>query len=109
YSHPNMKNLFKNKAGFTVVEILFGVSIFVLIMGALSLFTRNIWGYGSYVSTGLSDSNNGRTALKKMVFEIRGGSTADTGAYVIALATASAFTFYSDIDDDGLKERVRYF
>lgn len=104
-----MKNYFKNKKGFTLVEVLFGVSIFVLIVGALTLFSRNIWFYGSYVSAGLSDSNNGRSALKTMVTEIRTASTADTGAYIIALATPTAFTFYSDIDSDGLKEKVRYF
>jgi len=95
--------------GFTLIEILFGVSIFVLIVGALTLFSRNIWIYGSYISTGLNDSNSGRATLKTMVSEIRTASTADTGAYVIALATTNAFTFYSDIDSDGLKEKVRYF
>ena len=34
---------------------------------------------------------------------------ADTGAYVINQAEASSFIFYSDIDNDGLKEKVRYF
>jgi prepilin-type N-terminal cleavage/methylation domain-containing protein len=99
----------KNKKGFTLPEILIGVSIFVLVMGALTLFSRNIWYYGSYVSAGLNDSNNGRAVLKTLVSEIRTASTADTGAYVIALANSTAFTFYSDIDNDGLKEKVRYF
>ncbi len=97
------------KSGFTVPEILVGISIFVLVVGALTLFSRNVWVYQSYVSTGLSDVNNGRSALKTITYEIRGASTADTGVYVVALATPTAFTFYSDIDDDGLKERVRYF
>ena len=113
-----MKNSLKNKKGlarrsttegFTLIEIMIGVSIFVFVMGALTLFSRNVWVYGSYVQIGLSDVNNGRTALKTMVAEIRTASTADNGAYIIALATSTAFTFYSDIDDDGLKEKVRYF
>jgi len=44
-----------------------------------------------------------------MTSEIRTASIADTGAYVIGLATASAFIFYADIDSDGLKEKIRYF
>ena len=92
-----------------MIELLFGISIFVLVMGALTFFARNIWVYNSYVSVGLNDVNNGRSALKTMVAEIRTASTADTGAYVIALATSASFTFYSDIDNDGLKEKVRYF
>src|SRR3989338_5221978 len=105
----NKKADFGNNRGFTLVEILFGVGIFVIIVGALTFFSRNIWIYGSYVSVGLSDANSGRIALKTMVAEIRTASTAETGSYVIALATATAFTFYSDIDNDGLKEKVRYF
>jgi len=104
-----MKNTIHNQKGFTLMELMIGVSIFVLIMGVLTMFSRNIWIYSSYVSTGLSDANNGRSTLKTMVSEIRTASTADTGAYIIAQATATAFTFYSDIDNDGLKERVRYF
>ena len=47
--------------------------------------------------------------MKTMVSEIRTASTANTGAYTIGLATDSALTFYSDTDNDGLKEKVRYF
>jgi prepilin-type N-terminal cleavage/methylation domain-containing protein len=99
----------QNKKGFTLIETMFAMAVFVLIVGALTLFSRNIWIYGNYVSTGLSDSNNGRYVLKKMVYEIRGATTADTGSYVVALATANSFTFYSDIDSDGLVDKVRYF
>lgn len=78
-------------------------------MGALTYFSRNIWIYGSYVSTGLNESQNGKTAIKKMTYEIRGASSSNTGAYAISLATSTDFTFHSNIDDDGLIERVRYF
>lgn len=105
-----MRKIFKNKkGGFTLVETLFVIGVFVLIVGALTLFSRNVFFYGNYVTTGLNDSNNGRAAIKNMIAEIRTASTSDNGSYVIALANATAFTFYSDIDDDGLKEKVRYF
>ncbi len=104
-----MPKKFKYKKGFTLVETLFGVAIFVVIVGALTLFSRNIWVYNSFVSAGLSDANSARQTLKIITAEIRTASIADTGSYVIALANSTAFTFYSDIDDDGLKEKVRYF
>jgi type II secretory pathway pseudopilin PulG len=99
----------KNKKGSTLLEILFGISIFILIVVALTLFSRNFWVYTSFISAGLDDADAGRQVIKTMVAEIRKASTANTGAYVINLATASAFTFYSDIDNDTLKEKVRYF
>ncbi len=104
-----MKKTSENKKGFTVVETLFGISIFVLVILALTLFSKNIWVYNSFISAGLTDADIGREAVKTMTAEIRTASVADTGAYAVSLANASSFTFYSDIDDDGLKEKVRYF
>lgn len=108
-----MKKKFEKRtklvSGFTLLEIIFGISIFVIIMGAITLFSRNVWIYNSFISAGLGDADNARRALKTMTAEIRTASAADTGSYAISLATTTAFTFYADIDSDGLKERVRYF
>lgn len=99
----------KFTAGFTLVETLFGIAIFVVIMLLVTLFSRNVWTYNAFITGGLADTDAGRTVLRVLTSEIRTASTADTGAYAIAAASASSFTFYSDIDNDGLKERVRYF
>ncbi|MBP6883957.1 MAG: hypothetical protein KBC06_01855 [Candidatus Pacebacteria bacterium] len=95
--------------GFTLVETLFGVSIFILIVVAMTMLARNIWVYNSFISTGLSDIDSGRKTIKTMTAEIRTASSANTGAYAIAQATANSLTIYSDIYDNGLKEKVRYF
>lgn len=104
-----MNKKIKHKKGFTLVEILFTISIFVLIVIALTSFTRNLWVYNAQIRDGLSTNDYGRSLLKKMTAEIRTASTSNTGTYTINQATASAFTFFSDVDGDGLKERVRYF
>lgn len=103
-----MHTTHKNK-GFTLVETLVGVSIFVMIVIALTLFSRNTWVYNSFISSGLNNANNIRQVLKTVSSEIRTASTAETGAYVIGQASSTSFTFYSDIDGDGFEERVRYF
>jgi hypothetical protein len=106
-----MKNKLKIKSesGFTVIETLFGIAIFVLIVGALTLFSKNVWVNNSFISAGLVDTDAGRQVLKTMVAEIRTASTSDTGTYLINQAGASSFTFYSNVDSDVLKEKVRYF
>jgi hypothetical protein len=105
-----MKNKIKNKKfGFTVIETLFGISIFIIIVMLLTLFSRNVWIYNGFITGGLADTDAGRTVLKTLTSEIRTASTANNGSYPIAEATTTSFTFYSDIDDDGLKEKVRYF
>lgn len=103
-----MKKL-NTKKGFTLIETLVGVLIFVMIMLAISMFSRNTWIYNSFISAGLNNSSSITKVLKTMSSEIRTASTAETGAYVISNATATSFTFYSDIDSDGAKEKIRYF
>ena len=105
-----MRNNYKNKKnGLTLVDTLFVVAIFTLIMGVLTLFSKNIWTYNSFINTELEAVDTGRMALKTMTAEIRTASSGNNGSYAINLASATSFTFYSDIYDDGLKEKVRYF
>ncbi|MBI3888406.1 type II secretion system protein [Candidatus Nomurabacteria bacterium] len=105
-----MQNKFQNKktGGFTLIETLVGVVIFVLILGGVTLFSKNTWTYNSFIFSELEGSNAGRTALKNMIAEVRTASSGSNGAYAINIATANSLTFYSDIYDDGLKEKITY-
>lgn len=99
----------KRSLGFTLIETLFVVSIFVVVTGAMTMFARNTWHYNSFLSSSLSSINSGRIAIKTMVAEIRTASSGSDGAYAVSSATSTRFTFYSDIYDNGLKEKVSYF
>lgn len=103
------KNQKNNKTGFTVVEILFAVSIFILITIVMTSFARNTWVYNSFIGSSLNSLHDGRSILKTIVAEIRTASSGDNGAYPVSLATGDSLTIYSNIDGDVLKERVRYF
>lgn len=104
-----MNNRHHKKTGFTLLEILFAVSIFVMVSLVMGAFARNTWVYNSFISSSFNNLNAGRTTLKTMVAEIRTASSGDNGAYVVSAASNTSFTIYSDIDNDALKERVRYF
>lgn len=99
---------YKNR-GFTLVEILFAVSIFVVVSIVMGAFARNTWIYNSFISSSFNSLNAGRTTLKTMVAEIRTASSGNDGAYAVSAVSATSLTVYSDIDDDSLKEKVRYF
>lgn len=105
----NLPAKLKNRKGFTLVETLLGVSIFIIILMSITLLARNIWNYNSFVSAGLGNIDIGRKVLKVITSEIRSASSASNGSYAINQATATSFIFFSDINDNGLKERVRYF
>ena len=101
--------IYKKNTGFTLVEILFAVSIFIVVSLVMGAFARNTWVYNSFISSSFNNLNAGRTTLKTMVAEIRTASSGDNGAYVVSAASNTSFTIYSDMEYAALKERVQYF
>lgn len=104
-----MKKIIQKGKGFTLVETLVAVSVFVLIVVALGAFQRNVFTINSFLQTNLTNQNEARKILRPFVGEVRSASLSNTGAYPIATAATSTFTFYTDTDSDGVKERIRYF
>lgn len=103
------KNRHNSKSGFTIIEILVSIFILTLIGLAVSSFAKDIFSLNRVTSDSLTAQDETRRALKTMSAEIRTASPSSLGAYALAQTATSSFTFYSNIDDDSLKERVRYF
>jgi len=103
------KNRHNSKSGFTAIEILVSIFILTLIGLAVSSFAKDIFSLNRITSDSLTAQDETRRALKTMSAEIRTASPSSLGAYALAQTATSSFTFYSNIDDDSLKERVRYF
>ena len=100
------KNL---KKGMTLTEIIIATAIFGVIAVALGNFGSSIFTFNSNAQSNLSAQSGGRRLLKTMVAELRSMSPSSLGAYPVAQASNSSITFFSDLDDDALKERIRYF
>ena len=95
--------------GFTLIESLVAIFIFVILLFSLSLFIFNFYRLTSYFwqqSIAVSEAKRG---IEKMVKEIREAREGENGAYPIEYAGDKEIIFYSDIDNDGKAERVRYF
>ena len=97
------------KKGFTIIETLVALGIFVAISFLISSFVRSIFFINTDLNNSLSAQFDARQIMKKIVSELRSTSPSSLGAYPILNAASSSLTFYSDIDDDGLKEKIRYF
>lgn len=98
-----------NQSGFSLAEIVIVVAILGLISVVLASFQVDIWRQNSFLSNSIQAEQDARIALKRLVAELRQAAPSDTGAFAIALADKDKLTFYSDIDGDGLHERLRYF
>lgn len=99
----------KYKGGFSVIETLAAIFILTLIGIAVWTFQKDVFSLNSSISSSLDAQQEARKAFKLLSAEIRSISPSNTGSYPIAEASPTSFIFYSNIDNDDLKERLRYF
>lgn len=96
-------------AAFSLVEIIIVIFVLLLISIAVWTFQSNVFSLNNIISGNITAQEEARSSFKMITAEIRSASPSSTGAYSLSEAGVNSFTFYSDIDDDGLKERIRYF
>jgi prepilin-type N-terminal cleavage/methylation domain-containing protein len=95
--------------GFTLIEILIATALLGMVVGIIILFGANIAEYGTTLGQRLEDEREIELWLRNLVIEIRSMGPAENGAYPIDQAAAGTLTFYTDADNDDVRERVRYF
>ena len=96
-------------SGFSIIEVVVAISILTLVGIAVYAFQKDVFSLNRILSQSIIAQKEVRRALKIMSAEIRAASPSSIGAYAIAETATSSFIFYSNIDDDSFKERVRYF
>ena len=102
----NLKN--KNK-GFTLVELVVSVAIMILITISVTNFQRDIFFLNNSLQSSLNAQLDARHLVKVMVAELRKSTQSANGAYPIELASTTGVTFYSDVNNNGIIDKVRYF
>jgi prepilin-type N-terminal cleavage/methylation domain-containing protein len=98
-----------DKKGLTMIEVLVAIGIFLLlIVGIVDII---LWGMHGrdVVWEQLSTQSEGRKIVQDFVNEMRRANASSIGAYPIETANTSTIVFYSNIDADSWRERVRYF
>ena len=101
------KNIYKK--GFTMVELLISIFIISLVTVTVATFQRDVFSLNYTLQGSLNAQLDARHLVRVMISELRETSPSSLGSYPITLATTTAITFYSDINNDGLKDKVRYF
>ena len=98
-----------NSRGVTLVELVVAIGIFALLsLGAAEIiiigFRSNaaIWEH-------LEVQRDARRAVQQVVNVVRQAETSSVGAYPLAGAGANELIVYSNINNNGYRERVRFF
>jgi prepilin-type N-terminal cleavage/methylation domain-containing protein len=103
-----MKKIINNR-GFSLAELLISVAIISLLTFIVSTFQRDVFSLNNVLQSGLNAQLDGRHLVKVMVAELRRSSPSATGSYPIELASSTGMTFYTDVDANGVQDKVRYY
>jgi len=101
--------MFLNKKGFTLIEVLAAIGVMLLIIVGISAVLIYSFRSRNVVWEQLSTQNEGRKIVQDFVNELRTATYSSIGAYPIEAISTSSIIFYSNIDADTLRERVRYY
>ncbi|MDD4333000.1 MAG: prepilin-type N-terminal cleavage/methylation domain-containing protein [Patescibacteria group bacterium] len=99
----------KQLSGFSLIEMLVAMSIFILVFLVGSDFIIKGFRSTSFEAEQTTQIKSARRAMEIMAKEIRGANSSARGDYPLATIEPTNFIFYNDIDNDGQIEKIRYF
>lgn len=94
---------------FTLIETLVAIFVFWLLIATISGLILILYRTHSYQWEQALAISEARRGIETMIKEIREAREGENGAYPIEYAGDKELVFYSDIDNDGRTERIRYF
>src|SRR3989344_1177612 len=98
-----------NESGLTLLELIIGFTILIGILVAIGLFASDIFSSSNLFTKSFEAQQEIQGTIQEMNPQIRSMGPSNIGSYPIAAAASSSLIFYSDIDNDGLFEQIRYF
>lgn len=104
-----MRSRSSTTQGFTIVELLVVASILAVVSVGILVFFRDTMRFNTSIQSSLRSQNEARRILRPFANEVRGATRSALGAYPIELASSTTLLFFTDLDEDGHSERVRYF
>jgi len=95
--------------GFSLIEVLIVVVIAATLVLVVGNFGTNVSSLNGLINVELESKSDVAQQVQIMASEIRSAEPSAAGAYPVDSASTSSFAFYSDINQDGIAEHVRYF
>ena len=95
--------------GFSTLETLMWISMFVLTMGAIMSSILYFYRVNAVTINQASSIASAQRWVDTMVRTIREAAFASDGAYPVISLADNQFAFYADVDADAFIEKVRYY
>lgn len=94
--------------GFTLIEILLAIFIFLVIMAAAVAMFISLFKEQSADSARIASGEKASNAIEKMADEIRKINRGENGNYFFQTVEPQRIVFFSDVDNDSLTEKIEY-
>lgn len=95
--------------GLSLIETIILTAVGVVVLLLVFEFAINLFKTSRTIKDTLESIEQGRQTVINFVAELRTAGVSAVGSYPITQATPTAITFFSDIDNDNLREQLRYF
>jgi type II secretory pathway component PulJ len=99
----------KKRSGLTLLEVVLSIGLTALIVIVLSKFSSTVTSVGTVINQRLQVQQDLEQTIQVMTTEIRSAGPSASGGYPLESAASSSFIFFSDVERDGVMERVRYY
>jgi len=106
---PDSKSFFSKRRGVSLIEILVVSAILGLITPVLLSFVWNSVGINRRVEGAIINQRNARQVMDLVKKELRKARSGAGNQYPLQLCEPNQIIYFSDIDDDGQIDRVRYY
>ncbi|MEK7627804.1 MAG: hypothetical protein AAB421_00090 [Patescibacteria group bacterium] len=103
------KKVSPSQRGLTFIEVLVWISVFLSAMWAIVGSILGFYRANTYTLEQAQAVSSARRSVEGVVAVIREANYSSEGAYPVISMSTSSISFYADIDDDLLLEKVRYF
>jgi len=99
----------QSRNGFTLIEVLVTLSIFVLLFFISANFIISSLRATAQEAEQAASIKSARRAMDIMIREIHGATSSAHGDYPLAVVQPQNLTFYNDIDNDNQAEKISYY
>jgi len=99
----------RSRSGFTVLELVIVIGLWAMVGLIVFYVVWNLSDTGQYIQNNLANQNDLEQVFANMTIEIRSMAPSALGAYPITTAGTSSLIFFSDVNNDGVSDQVRYF
>ncbi|OGY18125.1 MAG: hypothetical protein A2900_05515 [Candidatus Chisholmbacteria bacterium RIFCSPLOWO2_01_FULL_50_28] len=99
----------QGRAGFTMIEILIGMSIFVALLGTVVALQSSLGTSENFSLRTIFTIENANASLRTLTDELRSSRPSEAGSFPLEKADAQEIIFYANVDSDPQIEHVRYY